>query len=325
MKKALLLVTCLLLMLCLTGCGGVSPKTESEMQTDLAASGYLPEQGLTISGFVVDKRKTDTENKLDTVYVSFTAEGAERRYTLSCTLRYELYNEGWMLENVKTTSKAVAPVRGATDKQITEMAEGNDLLSNPTIISRQTDLAGLSETVVCQCSRTLGAQTDTWTATMHLTFDNEDDFEWWCYDVTVSDLKSDFDYSKLAGDYHYKTSLNPYITTDVTITPDGRFIYNISYNDPQSSPWDSYYLEYEKSGTATISDFVVKEINGFYDMDFAHVFLVGDSPSAQEGFLLYRGQFYHANGSNAGGSSLSNMKWSPTREYTTGGWEEITW
>lgn len=317
MKKALLIITCLLLMICLSGCGGKKIKTEAEMQADLAASSYLPEKGMTISNFVIDKRKTDEDNKLDTVYVSFTADSATLRYTLSCTLRYELFNDGWELEGVTTTSKAIAPICGITDAELAEWLEYGDEMSNAKLISRTTDLPNMKETLVFQCSRTVNAQTDTWRATLELEFDAEEDFEWngW---VTISDVKTVYDYSQLAGSYSFTSVYSPKVTIDVTVTPDGHFDYKLTSRWSTGYSLQPSYDEYEKSGTITVADF---EKSG-EDLDFVYYFPSGDEEKLF-GFALYEGKLYRHFYESGLFNPFRSFTWQD-EPYEDGGWDSIT-
>lgn len=87
-----------------SGCSLSGVKSEEEIIEDLNsdASMYLniPVDDLTITELEIEKRRTDKEEKFDTVYAYIDAETEYANISCYCTIYYTLYNDGWLLESV---------------------------------------------------------------------------------------------------------------------------------------------------------------------------------------------------------------------------------
>lgn len=96
-------------------------KNETELMADLKNSEvFFPYCELTIQEIEILKRKTDKENKIDTVYVKVKADNTS--IGISCMLSYEmkylLYNDGWLLEDVKRYHDGIWEVTKPTEKLV---------------------------------------------------------------------------------------------------------------------------------------------------------------------------------------------------------------
>ncbi len=102
-KKGVLAVILLVLVCVFTACGTPAEKSEKEIAADLqqtiAASGEAVAD-FTVSSIEVEKRRTDKDSGVDTVYVWADVESAAVKGTVGYTVQYVLYEEGWLLENV---------------------------------------------------------------------------------------------------------------------------------------------------------------------------------------------------------------------------------
>lgn len=133
MKKTMLVCVCLAILLVFTGCGKSVPNKKAISQDITGAifssprTAYLedefgfPLDDLDLSGYSLDsveisKRRTDEENKMDTVYVDIIAsdEEKEARFNCSCTLQYGLYNEGWFLEDIYVQDVFIEPLAASS-------------------------------------------------------------------------------------------------------------------------------------------------------------------------------------------------------------------
>ncbi len=86
--------------LMLTGCGAKEKNLE-EIKNDLQSHpNFFDKQEVSITDIEVIKRQTDKKDKSDLVFVTINADNAEIECSLSYSMTYILYNEGWMLEHV---------------------------------------------------------------------------------------------------------------------------------------------------------------------------------------------------------------------------------
>lgn len=83
----------------LSGCTKPT-KGEKEIIEDLQADPAFISENTTISSYEIIKRRTDTDNKQDWVYVNVQSNDPDLTYSLSYELLYELYDNGWILEGV---------------------------------------------------------------------------------------------------------------------------------------------------------------------------------------------------------------------------------
>lgn len=146
-------------MLCLfmTGCAK-SAKSEKEIIADLQESPSFFSVGgeLTITGCEVTKRRTDADNYSDVIYLDIFASNDDIDCTLSYIMYYELYNDGWILENVEQDYEGqwlIVPLHGMTDEDIQTKLDyyvDTGLYDTIELIDRETDLSeyGCTETVI---------------------------------------------------------------------------------------------------------------------------------------------------------------------------------
>lgn len=100
-RRFLILLTALLLAALFSGCGN-SVKTEKELKTDLTAhSGFYMVEGSEVSELSIIKRLTDVDNRTDKVYVSILIDHPNATESRAYVMNYTLYNDGWMLDDVK--------------------------------------------------------------------------------------------------------------------------------------------------------------------------------------------------------------------------------
>jgi len=118
MKRiSILLLTLIVLTLCLASCKSTPPLTgEEQMKVDILASDQFIANSLKIESLTVNDRKSDAENKTDTVYVTVSAKNDIVSCTYSYVLKYYLYDQGWALESLtrdESREWAAKPLKGA--------------------------------------------------------------------------------------------------------------------------------------------------------------------------------------------------------------------
>lgn len=101
----------------LAGCSN-SPKNEKGIIEDLKASDQFISPTAEIDSCEIIKRQTSTESGTDEVYVTVEGCNDELSFTLSYVLTYELYNEGWFLENITQYPGGPCDIQGLTDEQL---------------------------------------------------------------------------------------------------------------------------------------------------------------------------------------------------------------
>lgn len=126
--KAAILIGCFVsLMVILAGCGK-AVKNETEIKVDLQNhAGFYSEQDVVIQKLSIIKRQTNEKEKTDTVYVDADVSNDAVKGQLSYVLNYNLYDEGWILDNVSryfegewNFTPLKGPEQGAADTAIKE-------------------------------------------------------------------------------------------------------------------------------------------------------------------------------------------------------------
>lgn len=117
-------------LLVLTGCGGPKPADEKQLQADVEAYEGYASWGAETKDLEVVKRQTNEDAGTDTVWVTVTGETESCTVTRSFQMEYELYNDGWMLEDIfpwenEQRPDAAAPLRGLTEEEAIAQIEGS--------------------------------------------------------------------------------------------------------------------------------------------------------------------------------------------------------
>lgn len=109
MKKQLWILT-VLLCVCLSACGGQTPASEAKLQEDLETSEIFARQvgnlgdKVEVTSFNILKRKTDRENRADTIWIQVEGESDAIRSSTYYIMNYGLYNDGWILDDISVDS-----------------------------------------------------------------------------------------------------------------------------------------------------------------------------------------------------------------------------
>lgn len=128
-KKCIIAGSVMLMMFALAGCGA-KVADEEKIQTDLTS--YKQNDFLAadekITEIVIDKRQTDKDDKIDTVWCSVQTEDARCVYEKDFTLTYSLYDEGgWMLDDVSVNNRSewvITPLTGISNEEISASLNG---------------------------------------------------------------------------------------------------------------------------------------------------------------------------------------------------------
>lgn len=143
MKQLLTKIT--VLFFCILVLAGCSPKEKSveEIKKDLMNhQGFYSTQSVSIDSLSIIKRQTDKKEKRDIVYVDVTASNHDIKCELSYELKYELYNEGWILDDVnpyETGNWKITPL-SAPDRKLADSIMGQQY-NNWEYFDSSVDLA----------------------------------------------------------------------------------------------------------------------------------------------------------------------------------------
>ena len=142
MKKKRIFYVLIIIAFLLSGCGK-KVKSENDIQKDIQTSSqFYNNQTVIIDNLNIEKRQTDKKEKRDIVYVEVKASNEEIDCNFSYILTYNLYNEGWILDDLKINSKGewtIRPKKGPEQEYINK-AIGNDFM----ILDADIDLANNS-------------------------------------------------------------------------------------------------------------------------------------------------------------------------------------
>ena len=190
-----------------------APKNEEQMLADLAAHPYF-EKSMGLDSLKVIKRQTRQEDLTDVVYVTVKSHDEKVEAVKSYVLTYNLYNEGWILDNVSSYSEgenSVKPLAGPDDSAIDMLFQRYNVThdniyydppySEWTIVERNVDLDGRTASFVVDAVREVPLCVRRERMTVDFCF--WDDI-FWCEASTIpgSDVVYTLDRSILIRDYY---------------------------------------------------------------------------------------------------------------------------
>lgn len=133
-NRILTILLMIMLSILLTGCA--STANEKQIQSDLETNtqfDFLSEEEK-IEKLVIDKRQTDKEQKVDTIWCTVTTADAEVSCEKSIVLTYGLYDkDGWILDNIsvnKSSEWIKTPLKGISEEDILKSLKGQNISVN---------------------------------------------------------------------------------------------------------------------------------------------------------------------------------------------------
>lgn len=151
------------LIMLLTGCGN-SVANEKRIQEDLISyTGFL-DDGEEIKRVEIEKRQTEKDKKVDTVWGRVTTEDGECSYEKEVVLTYGLYDKGgWILDNVSVNNKkgwSITPLVGIKEDDIPASLKNQSIKVNGeqwsiipkeiSISQHDTDLESRTDTITAR-------------------------------------------------------------------------------------------------------------------------------------------------------------------------------
>lgn len=130
-------IFCLVMFVLLSGGCTQKEASKTQLQSDLSESKRFLDLSnrldVAITDFEIIKRQTTAADKIDTVWVSVDVTGSTVKGKLYYKMIYNLYNDGWKLEDViddETDSWSFVPLCGASDELInSSLPDGVEILS----------------------------------------------------------------------------------------------------------------------------------------------------------------------------------------------------
>lgn len=256
MRKTNLILLLGMLMMLLTGCG-VQEKSESEIMEDLQNHpDFYSKQNVMIEEFKIEKRQTDKEYKTDKVYTTVIASNDEIECHLGYYLEYELYNEGWILDNVKSYMENdwyfVPKKEAGQDMADQEIAECS--YSDYKYIDKNVNLEEgyCSYQYECYDQYLLCEQM----FEVEISYDfSENEGKW--YGNRPEVVKVSEDWSAIEGQWKLETEISPFNFADTRDNIKLDLMMNITVTDESG-----FYAEVYDEGKLIFSDTVAFEDDG---------------------------------------------------------------
>lgn len=142
MKKTVLLAACVVLLtLSLSACGS-GAKSEKQIVADLQTHESFLSPEVKITDWEIIKRQTDTSAHSDLVYITVYTDDPGLTCALSYIMRYELYNDGWVLESVEDYREGPWTMEGLTEEQIWSDIQTGDafLLEQGNLLTHKLEI-----------------------------------------------------------------------------------------------------------------------------------------------------------------------------------------
>lgn len=240
-----------------TGCG-VNAKNESEIKTDLQNhSDFYSVQDVSIDKLSIIKRQTNQNGKTDYIYVTVLASNDNIECELSYELHYELYNDGWVLDNVfpyNEDSWKISPLVGP-EQAIADEAVSSQY-SNYSFVRSEPDIENLSYAFYYTATKDYEYMCQEMEIEVSCNF-NEKLAQWVCCDTQILDITANWDIAGIwcsDGSYSYSSYwYDKYYISIEDVDNDNSIKHIIVYNNTDGyiyyddnialDPTDGAYLE----------------------------------------------------------------------------------
>jgi len=188
MKKRIFTMICtIILAAALTGCANTV--NEKQIQTDLETNTQFDflKEGESIDELVIDKRQTDKEEKIDTIWCTITTADEEISYEKNVVLIYGLYDKGgWILDDVIINESTKTPLKGIEEADIEASLNGQSVeadgerwnitannIKNISVDSHETNLEEKTDTITLTLTLDEDVEEAAGQIVIHYIFDEE--------------------------------------------------------------------------------------------------------------------------------------------------------
>lgn len=128
MKRIAVAILALACLLTLAACRSRSKLVDEKVIRNdiMCQDDVIYSSEMSMKSFQISKRQTNEDDKVDFVWVDFTAENEDCRYVVSCKLTYGLYNDGWLLDNYEVLDQSMEYLNSPDPEKI--LARANELM-----------------------------------------------------------------------------------------------------------------------------------------------------------------------------------------------------
>ena len=137
-KERVVILLCVAVLVVFMGGCGKKEASATQLRNDLSESAQFTDLSnrlnVEITNFEIVKRQTTLEKKVDTVWVEVDIAGDAVKGKVYYKMTYNLYNDGWRLENVapdETGQWSFTPLTGASEELILSyLPDGAEIVSD---------------------------------------------------------------------------------------------------------------------------------------------------------------------------------------------------
>ncbi len=178
-KLFFLCATAVLIFALLSSCDKAAKSDKAIVEDLQADSRFFSAAEIQITDFTISKRQTATENRRDTVWITAVAGNEDISCELSYIMTYNLYNSGWLLDNVERDHEGkweVNPLHGIDEDVINENIEAytENTFTTMEKINKSTNLANHTDIVTYAATKEHKYGNETMTVEQIFYFDPED-------------------------------------------------------------------------------------------------------------------------------------------------------
>lgn len=143
-KKIISFILIMVFTVTMFGCNSNKGVDEKQIINDIQESEYLQQSNMTIEDIQIEKRKTDVQNKSDTMIAWVNAMRDTMESKMCFSLTYTFYNDGWLIETIthyQDEDWKFVPIKGISqenaDKKIKEYSKN---VTSSKCIEHEEDL-----------------------------------------------------------------------------------------------------------------------------------------------------------------------------------------
>ncbi len=143
-KKIISFILVMVFAITMSGCNSNKGVEEKQLINDIQQSEYLQKSNMIIEDVQIEKRKTDIQNKSDTMIAWVNAKRDTMESKMCFSLTYKLYNDGWLIETIthyQDENWEFIPLKGISQESAdTRIKEYSKNISSSKCIEHEEDL-----------------------------------------------------------------------------------------------------------------------------------------------------------------------------------------
>lgn len=280
MKKISSFILVMVFMITMIGCNSNKGVDEKQIINDIQQSEYLQKSNMTIEDIQIEKRKTDIQNKSDTMIAWINTKRDTMESKMCFNLTYTLYNDGWLIETITHYQDGdwkFVPLKGVSQENAdTKIKEYSKNITSSKCIEHEEDLESGTSYFTYELKEKYPYATKSKTVKVNyefnVTYDDGLYTETWKDTVDTVDSKEDWNIngtwkSSFTKEITYSPSFK--INSTIIINNYDGITVDCSY-DVKINYWEDYH--FKGNGTFTVEEIpleirnfqTVKSAKGFY-------------------------------------------------------------